>query len=77
LWRSEAIRRLVEMGLTAMISDAPEGSSVLVVVLTATQESTGHVQVEGKWTTVTVIELSKEEFADWEACERRISRLGL
>ena len=43
-----------------------QGSSVLDIVLTPTRASTGHVQVDGRWITVTVIELSKEEIADWE-----------
>ena len=61
-----------------------EGSSVLDVVLTATRASTGEFQVDGRWTTVTVIELSKEEFADWErvseeyhAWTRRIDEMSI
>jgi hypothetical protein len=43
-----------------------QGSSILDVVLSPTRASTGHFQVDGVWRSIAVIELSDEEFANWE-----------
>lgn len=64
--------------------EVTEGRCILDVVLTPTRASTGHVQIDGRWTTVTVIELSKQEIADWErvsgeyyAWARRIEEMSI
>ena len=43
-----------------------QGSSMLDLVLEPTRASTGHIEINGRRTMVTVIELSKQEIEDWE-----------